>query len=252
MKLIYPETYSWLRPVGQITLLKNDVHVWRASLDDCSGALKEYARILSDAEHKKAERFRFDRDKIRFIIGRGVLRTIIGKYYIGVEPNHFEFSYGSHGKPHLVEKLDGRALYFNQADSNGLALYAFTQISEIGVDLEYMRSMADEDQIVEGSLSEYEKDAFKALSESEKHEAFFSCWTRKEAFIKAIGKGLYYPLDQFDVSLCPDEPARVISIEGDQDEASKWTLIDLRPEIGYAAAVAFEGTFADVRLWVFC
>jgi len=248
---MYKQTHSWLPPPGQFTLLKNDVHVWRARLDNSLGAAEEYAEILSNDEYKKAECFYFDRDKIRFIVGRGVLRTIIGKYYIGVEPGRLEFCYGSHGKPYLAATFEGVTLQFNQADSNGLALYALTQINEIGIDLEYMRSMHDAGQIVKGSFSEYEKEAFKALSENEKHEAFFNCWTRKEAFIKAIGKGLYYPLDQFDVSLAPDEPERLISINGDRLEATKWTLIDLRPEIGYAAAVAFEGTYGDIRLWHF-
>jgi len=245
------QTHSWLPPIGQPMLLKDDVHIWRARLDDALGSAKEYAEILSNEEKRKAERFYFNRDKIRFIVGRAVLRTIIGKYYIDIEPDRLELCYGSHGKPYLSTPFQGGTLQFNQADSNGLALYAFKRISEIGVDLEYMRFVQDADNIVKGSFSEYEKDAFEALSENEKHEAFFNCWTRKEAFIKAIGKGLYYPLDKFDVSLAPNEPVKLISINGDRLKATKWTLIDLKPEISYAAAVAFEGTYGGIKLWDF-
>jgi 4'-phosphopantetheinyl transferase len=242
---------SWLSPPDQISLLKNDIHIWRVKLNKFFSKVKEYCEILSDDEYRRAERYYFYRDKKRYIISRGVLRTIIGKYYIGVEPGCIKFYYGNHGKPYLSKIFEGGTLQFNRADSNGIAVYAFTKINEIGIDLEYMRSMPDADQIVKGSLSEYEKDAFKSLSESQKYEAFFNCWTRKEAFIKATGKGLYYPLDQFDVSMAPDQPARLISINENRLEAAKWTLIDLRPEFGYSAAVALEGVCEDFRLWDF-
>jgi 4'-phosphopantetheinyl transferase len=111
----------------------------------------------------------------------------MGKYYIGVVPEEVEFCYGKYGKPYLAGRLNFRRLYFNQVDSNGLGVYAFRQIGEVAVDVEHMRSMPGAHQIVNGSLSGYEKEAFKGLSSMQKHEAFFNCWTRKEAFIKAVG-----------------------------------------------------------------
>ena len=180
-----------------------------------------------------------------------MLRSIIGNYYLGIEPRLLEFCYGSHGKPFLQERFEGRRFQFNQADSNGLALYVFTKDRKVGIDLEYMRIIPEAQQIVAGTFSEYEIKAFNALPDKEKQKAFFNCWTRKEAFIKAIGKGLYYPLDKFDVSVTPNEPASIISINGNLDEASRWSLVDIETQPNFSAALAFEGLSASIKFWDF-
>ena len=243
--------HSWRLPLDKITLSKGDVHVWIAGVDNPVIPVQDFGRILSDEEHKKGERFCFDQDKKRYIVCRGVLRTIIGKYYLDIEPGRLEFWYGPRGKPFLADKFGDGTLQFNQSDSNGLALYAFTKGHEIGIDLECIRIIPDARQIVAGSFSELEKTAFNALPESEKQEAFFNCWTRKEAFIKAIGEGLYYPLDQFDVSLSPGEFSRLLRVAGKPGEASRWSLKSFTPVIEYKAALAVRCNDYNVIYWRF-
>ena len=241
----------WQLPPAKIRLSENEVHVWLAGLDALGPPVQHFERIISIDERRKADRFVFERDKERFIVSRGILRTILGKHYLAVKPQYLVFSYGVHGKPYLSEALGYSTIRFNQAGSNGLALYAFSKNRDVGIDLEYMRDLADAQQIVNGSFSECEKEAYNALPEREKPEAFFKCWTRKEAFIKAVGKGLYFPLDQFDVSFSIDEPAKIISIKGNSDEASGWTLVDIKPQQGFSAALAFKGLSADIKFWKF-
>ncbi|MHA1830457.1 MAG: 4'-phosphopantetheinyl transferase family protein, partial [Candidatus Helarchaeota archaeon] len=122
-----------------------------------------------------------------------------------------------------------------------VALYAFTQNGEIGIDIEKIREIPEMDTVVKKFFSKYEKDTYNQLPDNQKKKAFFNCWTRKEAFIKAIGEGLYFPLNKFDVSLKPNEPVKIISINENKDIASKWTLQDVKPKNGYSAACAIMG-----------
>jgi 4'-phosphopantetheinyl transferase len=147
--------------------------------------------------------------------------------------------------------LGGDAFEFNQADSRELALYAFTNGLDVGVDIEYMRPIPDAQQIVDGSFSKQEKADFNALSDRKKQEAFFNCWTRKEAYIKAIGEGLYFPLDQFAVSLSPGEPCRLLHVAGQPEEASRWSLKSFTPEINYKAALAVRCNDCNISYWRF-
>lgn len=243
-------SYSWLPPPAHLTLSSNDVHVWRATLDQPAGRVRQLAQTLSEEERMRAEHFHFEQDRKRFIVGHGVLRTIIG-LYLGTEPSLLQFCYGPHGKPYLAERFSEGTLRFNLAHSHELALYAFTRGREIGVDLEYIRYMPDVEQIAASFFSARENAVLHALPTSQKQEAFFNCWTRKEAYIKAIGNGLAQPLDKFDVSLAPGEPARLLSVEGDTEEASRWSLKALTPAPGYVAALAVEGHNWRLTYWHF-
>lgn len=198
----------------------------------------------------RAELFHFEQDRKRFIVGRGVLRTILA-LYLGTEPSRLQFCYGPHGKPYLADRLGDATLRFNLAHSHELALYAFTRGREIGVDLEYIRYMPGVEQIAARFFSTRENAVLHALPTSQKQEAFFNCWTLKEAYIKAIGNGLAQPLDKFDVSLAPGEPARLLSVEGAPEEASRWSLKALTPAPGYVAALAVEGHDWRLTYWQF-
>jgi 4'-phosphopantetheinyl transferase len=210
--------------------------------------VRELAQTLSYDEMVRAEHFRFERDRRRFIVGRGVLREILG-CYLGFDPQQVRFRYDSRGKPYLVERLDKYGLRFNLAHSHKLALYAFTCGREIGVDLEYIRPMPDAEQIAARFFSTFEYTALRMLPENRKMEAFFNCWTRKEAYIKAIGDGPARHLDQFEVSLILGEPAQLLSVEGDPEEAARWSLKALAPGTGYVAAVAVEGHNWRLTCW---
>ena len=239
---------SWLSPPTNLTLSNNDVHVWRARLNQSAWRVQQLQEMLSNDERLKAERFHFDRDRRRFLVRRGILRTIIA-YYMDEEPNRLQFHSGRRGKPYLKQSFGDHTLQFNLAHSNEIALYAFTCNREIGVDLEYIRDMPDGEQIALNTFSLLENKILQSLPEHQKHEAFFNCWVRKEAYIKAVGDGLYRALDRFDVSLVPGEPARLLSVEGNAEEASRWFMKSLTPEHAYVAALAVKGSDFCLSYW---
>jgi 4'-phosphopantetheinyl transferase len=199
-------------------------------------------------ERMRAERFQFEQDRQRFIIGRGLLRTILS-YYLGIEPGRLQFCYGMYGKPALAEMAGTSTLRFSLAHAHGLALYAVTCVREVGMDLEHIRPIAETEQIVDRYFSDREKAAFRALAADKKQEAFFTYWTCKEAYLKASGEGLTRPLNQIDVSLIPGEPARLLSVNGDVNEASRWTFQELRPAPDFVAALVVEGQGWGLSCW---
>ena len=231
-----------------IELPTNEIHVWCASLDQPVSRFQRQKKLLSPDESIRAERFYFEIDRKRFIACHGILRTILG-FYLGIEPSALQFCYGKNGKPALVDAFGNGTIHFNISRSEGLALFAFTRGREIGVDIEHIRDIPEMEQIAERFFSAKENGAFRTLPESKKKEAFFNCWTRKEAFIKAIGEGLSYPLDKFVVSMVPGEPARLLRIEEDSKGASRWSIQDLKPAPGYAAAFAVEGQSCPLHCW---
>lgn len=199
--------------------------------------MRQLAQTLAPDEQLRAERFYFERDRLYFIVGRGLLRTILGQY-LRREPNQLHFCYGPFGKPVLPETSSAGKLSFNLAHSAGLALYAVVRDHEIGVDLEQLRPMMDMEQIAARFFAVGERAALQALPAQQKQEGFFNCWTRKEAYLKALGSGLARPLAEFEVSLTPGEPARLVKVNGEPDEASRWVIQALTPAAGYAAALA--------------
>jgi 4'-phosphopantetheinyl transferase len=226
-------------PSTRITLPYGDIHVWCVSLDQVVGRLEPLAQTLSPDERSRANHYCFDRHRDRFIIGRGLLRVLIGDY-LDIKPDRLRFCYTPNGKPTLAEICGSRVLCFNLSYSDELVLYAFTYDRQIGVDIERIRSNCEVDQIVARFFTPHEDAVFHQLLSSQKHEAFCRCWTRKEAYLKAIGDGLTRPLNQIEVSLSLAEPARLLRIQGDVGEESRWSLYDLMPTPGYVAALVVE------------
>lgn len=239
------DSAQWQQPPPEPALLQEHVHVWRAALDQPAACVQRLSTTLSADERARAARFYFERDRRRFIVGRGSLRTILGRY-LGLQPEQLRFCYSAHGKPYL-----DLALRFNLAHSHGLALYAITSGREVGVDVEYVHPITGLDRLVERFFSARERTALRALPASQKQEAFFNCWTRKEAYVKAIGDGLACPLDQFDVSLTPGKPARVLSVAGDSRRACRWFIQGVASAPGYVAAVATTGRSPQLQYWDF-
>lgn len=229
----------WQSAVANLIVSNTEIHIWRVALDRPASQIQNLAQTLSDSELQRAERFHFARDKNYFIVGRGALRTILSRY-LKVAPNLVQFSYGPCGKPEIADNLDS-TLCFNLSHSQGLALYAVTRSRKIGVDIEQIRPVPNMESIAERFFSQQENAAFKAVSAEQKLAAFFNCWTRKEAYIKAIGDGLSFPLDRFSVSLTPGEPAQLLNVEGDSTAPSLWYLKALVPAPNYVAAIAVEG-----------
>lgn len=238
----------WLAPPANLTLSSNEVHVWRAALDQPALLVRNLAQILSTDEYNRAQRFHFERHKRRFTVGRGVLRTILG-WYLDIEPSQLEFSYGPQGKPYLAKQFGDQTLQFNLTHSHELALFAFTLDREIGVDLEFIRPMLDLEAVATRFFSTKENADLARIPTSQKGEAFFTCWTRKEAYIKARGEGLSMPLDEFDVSLSPGEPATLINVRIDPQEVTRWSLQALDPAPGYVGALMVEGRKWDLSCW---
>jgi len=240
--------HLWLHPPPRLVLTDDEVHVWRASLNLPAKHIQHLWRTLSPEEQERARRFRFQRDRDRFIVAHGVLRAIWSRY-LNVEPGELRFRFNSHGKPFLTREFGGETLRFNMSHSHHLALYALARNREVGIDLEYIRADLADERIAEQFFSPREVTALRALPPEVRTEAFFHCWTRKEAYVKARGEGLALPLDQFDVSLVPGEPARLVSTPGDPSEAARWSLRALFPGPGYVAALAVEGHAWQLKCW---
>lgn len=238
----------WDAAPKNINLSSNDIHIWCADLDLPNLRVEELARILSADELARANKFHFDEHRKRFIVRRGILRTLLGSY-LDIEPNQLQFDYNSRGKPALKKNSGGDRLRFNLSDSQGMALYALTRDRDLGVDLEHIRPMKDAEQLVKRFFSDREYAEFSQLDRDRQEVTFFTCWTRKEAYIKAIGEGLSLPLDRFEISISPEEPAKLLSIQGDAQLAEGWLLQDLKPASGYAAALAVAGFGFNISCW---
>ncbi|HEV8133982.1 MAG TPA: 4'-phosphopantetheinyl transferase superfamily protein [Pyrinomonadaceae bacterium] len=226
-----------------------EVHIWRTPLDLTTTIVEGLRQSLSQDELARAGRFHFERDRQHFIVARGCLRTILSRY-LKTSAAEIEFIYGVNGKPQLADScLQAQPLYFNLAHSAGLALYAFTLIGELGVDLELIRTDFTGDDIAKRFFSPGEVACLNAVSAELRHEAFFNCWTRKEAFIKATGSGLSLPLDQFEVTLTPGEPARLLRTTWNEDEASRWSIKSIDAGQRYVAAVAVAAHDWELKSW---
>lgn len=214
--------------------LAEAVHVWCVRLSRPSAEVKALAALLAADEAARAQKFRFARDREHYIVARGVLRTLIGRYE-RMAPAAVSFQYGGQGKPAVTGDL-----CFNLSHAAGMALIAFARGREIGVDVEPVRRLPDADRVARRFFSAAEYETWTAVPWVQQPAAFFNCWTRKEAFIKAIGEGLSCPLASFGVSLRSDEPARLLHIRGSEAEAARWRLHTLAPAPGYVGAVIAE------------
>jgi 4'-phosphopantetheinyl transferase len=236
--------YIWRRPPERLALEREEVHVWRADLGLTAERIQKLWHTLSPDERERANRFRVQKERIRFIAARGALRDILSRY-LGVQPGHVRFQYSAYGKPALGNGLESENLHFNLSHSHGLALYAVARGRAVGIDLEYMQANGTAEQIAERFFSPQEVSVLRALPEAIRTEGFFNCWTRKEAYIKARGEGLSLPLDQFEVSLTPGEPAKFLSMP----EAARWSLRALSPAPRYVAALVVEGHRWQIDYW---
>lgn len=238
---------EWEPPPDECRLLAGEVHIWRASLRQDSSVVAALLRTLETDERERASRFHFQIHREQFIVGRGVLREILSRY-LGVGPERLLFIYNPYNKPSLAEGFG--ELRFNVSHSNEVALYALTLGREVGLDVEFIREdFPDMEQVAEHVFSQQEIATLKALPQELRNRAFFNCWTRKEAYIKALGEGLSHPLHQFTVSMKPGEPALLLSSETEPEMVKNWWLQDLPAGPGYAAALALQAEPGTVSLW---
>lgn len=219
--------------------LDHAVHVWRERLDCPEDERDRFQAWLSPDEKERAARFRFARDRDAYIVARGRLRQILSGY-LDRMPTGIRFTYSPAGKPGLEPGPETADIQFNLAHSRRRAVYAVTRNRRVGVDLEYRDARAAL-AIADGFFAPAEKAGYDRLPPEVHETAFFLWWTRKEAFLKALGSGLSIPLDQFEVSLAPGEPAALHGTGWDSAEAERWRLVDLEVERDYAGALAVEG-----------
>jgi len=221
---------------SQLILPMGEVHVWRGSLERSPHSVERMRGVLADDERSRADRFRFERDRSRYIVGRGLLRGLLARY-TGIAPQELSFGYGEFDKP----ELEGGP-WFNLSHSGSLALYAFSNVGEIGIDVEIDSADFAHERVAERFFSAAEVTVLRSLPAEMQARAFLTCWTRKEAFIKARGDGLSLALDSFDVTLGPDVPAALLRTEWCRDEPGEWFMEDLSDRrAGYIAAVALRG-----------
>jgi 4'-phosphopantetheinyl transferase len=225
--------------VAPSKLTCDEIHVWRLDLSRGHSEVQRLRGLLSHDELERAARFRFDTDRNDFIVSRGTLRDLLG-WYLGTAPSKLRFAYSEYGRPGLTADSSVGEVEFNVSHSGGVALLAFADRRKIGIDVEKVRRDFGTAEIAERFFSTVERAALRELPQARRHEAFFRCWTRKEAFIKALGEGLSHPLDQFDVSLSPTSPAELLATRPDAGEVRRWSMWNIQVPGDYAAALVAE------------
>lgn len=231
----------WHPPPSIISSLKiGTVHLWRTQLDQQHAN----AALLSNDEKARAARFKFPLHQQRFINARSTLRCILTRY-LNQAPEKLSFAYTAHGKPYLANHP---SLFFNLSHSNQWALYAITLEEKIGVDIEYLLKEIDGEVLATRFFSSYESKLLHEISADKKQTAFFRLWTCKEAFIKAVGEGLSFPLKDFEIDITEKAP-RLLSICGDEKAAQVWSLCQIMVAENYISAVALAGKINSLELW---
>jgi 4'-phosphopantetheinyl transferase len=233
------EAVSWSRPAQALALQEDELHIWLAWLDVEPQERTRLCSYLNKDEVSRAQRFIFPRDRDHFIVARGRLRELLGKY-LHCPPNAVQFKTGRYGKLSLLDDRD--QLRFNLSHSHGLALYGFCMARELGIDTEKIRPQFAGEGIAERYFSETEQRELAELPKELRDTAFFLCWTRKEAYIKAHGDGLQIALDSFDVSLKPGEPETLRSVD-----SGRWSMRSFTPAPEFVAAIIAEGKIQSTR-----
>jgi 4'-phosphopantetheinyl transferase len=227
-------------------LAVDEIHIWRVDLPRMVNQLDALVPTLTEAEKSRAGQFYFENDQRSYLLQRGLLRQILAGY-LGIRPQEVAFQYSSGGQPRLVDTTPK----FSLAHSGDLMLIAITHDTQIGIDVEMERILSDTDmtRIVCRRFSPEERHEYFALPAGDHMRAFYCGWTRKEAFLKAIGQGLAFGLDQVTVTLDPNQPAQLLALHGRSLPASRWSLYPLAPRPGYIGALAASGTGHRVVCW---
>lgn len=234
-------------PTGGFPSLHPDrVQLWRVRLNQDQTLTERVIGLLSAEEIARANRFHFPHLRTHYISARSALRLLLSEL-TGIPNYKLRFAYTQHEKPYLPNS----DLKFNLSHANQVALLAFAPGREVGVDVEYVRDSIDTEQIARRFFAPAEVADFLSVPGAGRQQAFYNGWTRKEAYIKAIGNGLTYPLDSFRVSLIPGEPARLIEVATDPDEAARWKMTAVYPGEGYTGALIAEGQDWTLETWAF-
>lgn len=226
-------------PPRNLDVLNGDVHVFCATLDAAPPRLEQLAGTLSADERDRVSRFVFERDRTRFVVGRGILREILG-WLLHVEPAQLAFAYGSYGKPRLAAPLNDRILHFNLAHSDGLVVYAISAHHEVGIDVERIRPVRGAEEIAARFFSTSENTELYSVPEKQRTGAFLNCWTRKEARLKAIGIGISELSNQSEALPLSSQSRSALLPGIDPPVLSRLCSFSLKPARHYTGAVSAE------------
>ena len=225
---------SWPSPPAELPALEQSVHVWAVRLDDESVDLDRGREVISFDERERAARFKFERDRRRYLVAHVALHAILGRY-LKINPATLCFDTGTNGKPKLPSGHAPSGIQFNLSHSNEMALLTVTQGGEVGVDIEYVKENFEFQEVAERFFTAKEVAAMRSLPAHLQRQAFFKCWTSKEAFLKAKGTGLSGKLDEVEISLTTEQRVQIkASVPG-------WSLAELTPGDGYEGALVVEG-----------
>jgi 4'-phosphopantetheinyl transferase len=236
-------------PAGDLDarLSPDEVHVWCAALDCDSAMLASLASVLSDDERARAQRYQLDAPRDRFIAARGMLRWLLGRY-LERDPSGIELAIGANGKPAAADAAGASTVHFNVAHSADVALYAFSSAAPLGVDVEVVVPRGDVRRIAERFFSAAESAVVRSTPAADLLRVFFEVWTRKEAYIKATGRGLSERLDSFDVPCGLAAPAPLLRVDDGHGDAAAWSIYHLEPRPGVIGALAIQGSAWRVRM----
>ena len=216
------------------------VDVWQIDLAEPRAGIQQVRRLLSPDEIQRADRFYFEEHRRRFTVARAAMRQILARH-TDCAPRDIVFSYGAKGKPELAGRLEKFGIKFNLSHSFDLGLLAVTRGLSVGADIELVSPEFATQEIARRFFSPREVDALSAQPPGERAEAFFSCWTRKEAYIKALGEGISVPLDSFEVTFGQGVVAALRRVTFDPGEISRWRVYDIQTTERYKAALVVEG-----------
>jgi 4'-phosphopantetheinyl transferase len=225
--------------------LHNETHIWAIDLDQWNLSCLEAVKALPETEARKARRFRFETHRNRYIKGHFILRSLIGMYLdIGFYDD--EFHANRYGKPAVKKLHEDNPIHFNISNSENIYTCAFSQNSDIGIDIEKIHDLQDMDRIIAEFFSDEEIRRFHSLPEPNRMQTFFKYWARKEALLKAMGMGLSYPMNKVDVVTGDENSSQLITKVGDSDISNHWTLLDMDICIGFTSALALQGEHHDL------
>jgi 4'-phosphopantetheinyl transferase len=247
IKVLIDKIFEWKQPPQDLMLYPHEVHVWRASLAITEEQQQTLLHLLTPEEQDRANRFHFAHHRRRWIAARSTLRRLLG-HYTHSDPHAIAFELNTYGKPFLASPQTTPLLQFNISHSDELALYAFAYERLLGIDIEHMRDNIEYEDLARHSFSPAEQAVLHALPPEQKKRAFFQCWSRKEAYIKARGMGLSLPLHTFDVTLHPEEPARLLASREDPHEVERWSMVALDTGQDNASALVVEQQDTDWQL----
>lgn len=229
-------------------LCESEVDLWQIQLANQEWGLQYLRGLLSQDEMQRADRFHFEKHRNRFIVARAAMRMILAAY-VGRTPQELVFFYGAKGKPELSPPQNSLKVQFNVSHSEDLALLAVTLEHRVGVDIEFIKDDFATDEIATRFFSEIETRILRTLPPTERTKAFYNCWTRKEAYIKALGEGLSLPLKSFSVTFGPNTVPALSWVDLAPEEISRWQMHDIAAPQGYAAALVIEGQGHYLRQW---